>query len=531
MEYKVCIKAAGKGTRLSYAKNTNKALLPVGGKAIISHLIEKFPIDVEIVIPVGHNASYVKDFLSIAYSNRKITFVDIDKYEGLGSGPGYSLLCCKNHLQCPFIFFACDTLVLENIPEPDCNWIGVSVVPDSKDYLVAEVDNALVKKLFDKKEMGALQKECLDYRKVLSNAFIGLAAVRDYDKFWRGLEDNSFLVRGELQVANGLTALIPRGLKTISFSWFDIGTDSGYERTSKYFKNNEILVKPGEFTYFENGKVIKFFAEPKRVLGRLKRAELLKSVIPEITDQRNNFYAYSYKNGKMLSEVLDSNIFKRFLEFCKKTIWVKQNLKAEQTIVFKEACRKFYYEKTHERIDLFYKNTGIKDKDEMINGVRVPKLKEIFQKLDWEDLYMGVPVLFHGDPQPENIIVSGEKFYLLDWREDFGGTQESGDIYYDLAKIYHALIISGEIIRNNQFKVLVEQDSVSIFFLVKSNLLQFKAIFEDFISKEGLDLKKVKLHSALIYLNICALHHNPYNLLLYYLGKLLLKEGIDADER
>ena len=39
----------------------------------------------------------------------------IDNYDEVGSGPGYSLLCCKDELQVPFIFTSVDTIVKEDI--------------------------------------------------------------------------------------------------------------------------------------------------------------------------------------------------------------------------------------------------------------------------------------------------------------------------------------------------------------------------------------------------------------------------------
>src|SRR6476661_3658064 len=116
MKYKVCIMAAGRGTRLSAAQGFNKALLPVGDKSVLSHIIHKFPKEVEIVIAVGHEAGLVKDFVAAAYPDRKVTLVDIDPYMGPGSGPGFSLYSCRRHLQCPFIFTSADTIVLEDIP-------------------------------------------------------------------------------------------------------------------------------------------------------------------------------------------------------------------------------------------------------------------------------------------------------------------------------------------------------------------------------------------------------------------------------
>ena len=56
-------------------------------------------------------------------------------------------------------------------------------------------------------------------------------------------------------------------------------------------------------------------------------------------------------------------------------------------------------------------------------------------KIDWYELSEGDFANFHGDPQPENVIVKGKNdFVMIDWREDFGGNLQYGDIYYDLEK-------------------------------------------------------------------------------------------------
>ena len=108
--YKVCILAAGVGNRMgALSEHINKAILPVNFKAVISHIIEKFSQDIEIVMAVGHKKEVIKDYLHLAHPERKITFVEVDKYMGPGTGPGYSILQCKDHLDCPFIFFVADT--------------------------------------------------------------------------------------------------------------------------------------------------------------------------------------------------------------------------------------------------------------------------------------------------------------------------------------------------------------------------------------------------------------------------------------
>ena len=58
-DYKVCILAAGVGSRIGdVTNNINKALLPVNFKAVISYIIEKFPKNIEIVIAVGIPATF-----------------------------------------------------------------------------------------------------------------------------------------------------------------------------------------------------------------------------------------------------------------------------------------------------------------------------------------------------------------------------------------------------------------------------------------------------------------------------------------
>ena len=95
-KYKVLIPSAGLGTRLGdIGKNINKALVSVAHKPVISHVIEKFPKDIEIVIAVGHKGQLLKDYLALAHPDRKITCVDIDSYHGHKSGLGYSILQCK----------------------------------------------------------------------------------------------------------------------------------------------------------------------------------------------------------------------------------------------------------------------------------------------------------------------------------------------------------------------------------------------------------------------------------------------------
>ena len=94
------------------------------------------------------------------------------------------------------------------------------------------------------------------------------------------------------------------------------------------------------------------------------------------------------------------------------------------------------------------------DSEEVINGVKVPKLSDLLKKVDWEWLSDGLSVRYHGDLHFENILVAENgEFCLLDWRQNFSGLKECGDIYYDLAKLYHGIIVSHELVNKNYFNI------------------------------------------------------------------------------
>lgn len=78
MTHKVFIPCAGVGSRLKEhtGNHINKALVSVNHKPVISHIVEKFPVETNFVIALGHKGQDVKDFLSLAYPERHFTFVE-----------------------------------------------------------------------------------------------------------------------------------------------------------------------------------------------------------------------------------------------------------------------------------------------------------------------------------------------------------------------------------------------------------------------------------------------------------------------
>ena len=524
MNYKVCILAAGIGSRMGDIYNhVNKAILPVNFKGVISYIVEKFPKETEIVVAVGHKKETVMDYLSIAYPERKFSFVAVDRYMGPGTGPGYSLLQCRDLLQSPFIFFAADTIVIEDVPVPDKNWFGIAPVKETEKYCTVKIRNELIYQLDDKIKTDN------------KYAFIGLAGVYDYGAFFEALEKNKEPVSGEIQVSNGFKKLIEKKLVPIGFTWFDTGTFENYAETNKNFSGGEQkfdFSKADGFIYFINGKVIKYFADPEVTRKRCERARYLKGLVPEIESQKGSFFAYRKIDGNVLYSVLNTQVVTDFLYWAKTDLWKNPELQEGELEEFSLACRKFYYDKTMQRLERFYGKTGVIDHQNNINGASVPMLKELLEKIDWDYICDGTPVRFHGDLQFDNILVARDekshlqKFILLDWRQDFGGFMKAGDLYYELAKLYGGVIISYQLIKEGMFSFDTSGSSVYYNYYVKSDLLEAKEEYERFLKRNNFDISKVKILTSLIFLNMAPLHNDPFDLMLYYLGKSMLYKSM-----
>ena len=521
--FKVCILAAGLGSRNESSEYFNKALLPIENRAAISIIMDKFPKDTSFIIAVGHHGDILEDYLNIAEKDRNIKIVKIKNYMGKGSGPGLSLLKCKHLLKCPFIFTSCDTIIQSKIDTVNQDWVGTSIVNDPKRFLTFKCSKNKVIGLNDKVTITNLLNCGF---KPPYEAFAGIAGIKNYKEFWNSLENNKNLIHNELQVSNGLHGLINKGLVIKKLNWEDIGTEVSYQNVLNK-RDIRVLPKLSETIFFEKKKVFKFFANKFIATNRYKRSKLIKEALPENISLRNNFLYYNYQDGSLLSDQTDRSVFEDFLNFSKNTIWQERKLNKNMKNEFLQESVNFYKNKTINRVKLYFKKNNVKDDEQIINGINIPKILTALEYFDWENFYSFLkPVKFHGDPQPENIIVTKDyRFIYLDWRETYGNKLLFGDIYYDFGKIYHALIVSGKVIRNNQFNIIKSGKRINLEFLVRENLLRFLKAFEDFISNQGYNIQHVRIMSGIIFLNIAALHHSPYDKFVFNYGRFILENA------
>jgi len=511
MKYKVLIPTAGIGSRLGdHCDHVNKTLVPVANRPIISYIVEKFPPDVEIIIDLGHKGKLVKEFLTLAYPDRNFTFIWASR-KGLTS----DLCDYKDILQCPFIFFTNDAIVTELIPPPDHNWIGFANTRAGNDYrsVVADSwDDTVVKDLGEK---GAHTE---------AKAYIGICGIYDYKAFWEAMDQALF---GDSTTNQGesfaLASMVKnQPVKGVKFSWYDTGTTEALAYANQVFRKDgepNILPKPDEHIWFCNDRVIKFSADTKFISERVNRAQkYLEGYVPKIEDSTTNMYCYRNVAGSVLSDTITVSRFQELLLWLE-GLWGDSQLLTSDV---REVYRKFYQNKTMKRVRAYFNRFGYKDSQQQINGVDVPSVSELLNKVDWKWMSEGIPVRFHGDLHFENIIDTGDGFSLLDWRQNFGGLSDYGDIYYDLAKLLHGIIVSHGVIHRGLYSININGTTVNFDILRRQILIDCETLLLRYSMRHHYDYNKVKMLTALIFLNIATLHHQPYAEILFHLGKVML---------
>ncbi len=515
--YKVLITTSGIGSRLGeFTKFTNKSLLRVGKKPAISHIVESYPSNIEFVITLGYFGKQVHDFLLLAYPERKFTFVNVDNFNGEGSSLLYSMLCAKNDLQCPFIFHASDTIVLDEIPSPTSNWNGGFIGKGSSQYTSFDKSGNKVVSFFDK---GHLNPDYLH---------IGIVGINDFEFFWNLAEntisDLNFI--SQLSDVDVLKRFVKsKEMRVQHFTkWFDIGNVEKMKEAKDYFsdENFHVLDKVKESVYYVNGFVVKFFSDEQIAKNRVSRTLFIPKAVPEITAAKGSFYKYKFVDGELFSEKANRSNFVDFLKWAQVNLWKDVSNFDNQR--FELVTRKFYLDKTQERIKQFFDEQGIQDLSQIINGEQIPTVGKLLSLIDFDWLCSSKPKTFHGDFILDNVIqVSKEQFKLIDWRQDFGGELEAGDQYYDLAKLAHNLVVNHGIIDSENFTVNIGADNEIILNIHRlQSLVDAEQLYYSFLKANDFDVEKVKILRSIIWLNMSPLHHHPFDLFLFYYGKYTL---------
>lgn len=532
----VVIPSAGLGTRLDeFTKNYNKAMCTLGPKPVISYIIEKFTKEDEIIILLGYKGDLLRQVISTCYPNWNIKFIEVDNFQGPGSGLGYSLSCAKHLLQKPFIFWSNDSIIDDDISKLDYehNFIILAEFREQKadSYRHARIGKYQVQNILPKGE----------YNKENTLPYIGISYIKDYQAFWHVQENmyDLFVQAGESAGLNNLSDI----RYYITKSWIDTGNKEELIAAKKKFSNDmemTILEKPDEAIWFFDNRVIKFHIDPTFIEGRVKRFNTLVNDsmrlngirMPALLSYTKNTYTYEKASGKIMSKEVTPESFLSMISAFLKNIKIKDVNDNYKINIYKD----FYKEKTLSRIEKYCKVMEELDNPCVINGLYCQPVKNIILNIDWKNISKNAIISdnYHGDFHLENILINKDKekpeYILLDWRQNFGKT-EDGDIYYDLAKMLHSLIVNHEIVKNNNFNVIQKSNGEYRIDIYRTFIdTECEEQFKMFLTNNGYDYNFVQFLTAIIFLNIAICHIGNYAVFLFYLGKYLLNKFISVNK-
>jgi glucose-1-phosphate thymidylyltransferase len=238
---KAIIPLAGIGSRLRPHTHTHpKALIPVGGKPLIAHIVDNlrhYGIK-EFIFVIGYLGDKIEQYLTAEYSDLDIHFVvQLPKI-----GTGHAIWSAKEHIKEGDEMFIVlgDTIFnvdLEPVLNSEHNSLGVKKVEDPRMFGVAEMGaDGFIEKLVEKPKM---PKSNL--------ALVGLYKVKDALLLMECLEENinnEVKTLNEFQLTDGLMRMIEKGSKFTTFQveeWFDCG------KKDVLLETNAMLLKKNGF--------------------------------------------------------------------------------------------------------------------------------------------------------------------------------------------------------------------------------------------------------------------------------------------
>ena len=506
----VLIPTSGTGSRLGDTTNfTNKSLVKIGDVYAITRILRLYPSSTEFIITLGHFGTHVKQYIQLAHPDLQIRFVEVDNYKGEGSSLGYSMLHAKDLLQKPFYFHCCDTILLEEVPFVTKNCLFGSLSQNADSYATIQCEGSRSINLFRKGEGHS------------SLCYIGLAYIDDWKIFWEILQGiyESNPNDSSLSDVYAIQRMIRDGTefdcKELN-GWYDTGNPQAIALAKKVFPcKYHVLEKPDESLCFLETSVIKFFADSTICKKRVERGHLLYPFGPKILEASDHFFNMEKISGIPLGDSLECSEVSHLLEWAWNALWKRQVRNAS----YKNQCREFYKTKTVKRLQSLHLSSEEKS---IVNGLHTGSWKDLVDQIDMNLLETDIFSYFHGDFILDNILKVSDGYKLVDWRQDFDGNLEYGDMAYDLAKLRHNLYFHHANILANLYTVEYDKDTVYIDIKCNFVLLQHEKSIEEFCLRKGISFLKIKILTSLIWLNMAPLYTGKLSEFLFYFGKFTL---------
>lgn len=470
------ILAAGRGTRIGRAgEHLHKALVPLAGRAVISHLIGLAPKDANIVVCTGYRDDQVTTYLKMAHPSHDITIQHVAGWDGPDGGPGWSLLAAEPHVEGDLIFTSCDTLwsPLDWNRLPG-SWLGVADLP------VGTAPERWCRVGSSGGRQWVADK-CSEPEGGFVHTGMGQVAEDDLHVFWYGLRIAG-LVQGERQMSAGIRCV---DFDLHKIDWTDVGDADSFATAVSRFEGYD-WSKTSEATYVlpEEGRVVKFWGSEATSISQLQRAKILEDVGPMVLDAAPNWLAVEFLPGRPPTH----HEMVAVLRHCE-DIWVP----FPGGVLFLE---NFYRDKSYDRAAML---------EDPLSRAQV---LQALSKIDWAVLAAGArPTRIHGDLTFGNMLLDHETLRVFDPRSDFADLWHVGDQRYDLAKLLSGCYVDWDAARHGDFRPPECGDAAA-------QIIRLYC--------EHQHLENVEMLAALCLLSSAPLHPAPFDKILVDRGLRLL---------
>ncbi len=226
------IPVAGFGTRLKPHTLTHpKVLLNVGGKPIISHIVEKLIEQniTEATFFVGYLGEKIEEYISSTFPQIKAEYVVQKELLGLGHAIHQA---AKTFNDEEILIILGDTVFdvdLSQITRLETSSLGVKFVEDPRRFGVVEIKNGFVSKLIEKPK-----------NPTTNLALVGLYFIKNSTLLASSLEElfeKNIKTNDEYQLTDALQLMIEKGEKFSTFpveGWYDCGKPETLLSTNQF---------------------------------------------------------------------------------------------------------------------------------------------------------------------------------------------------------------------------------------------------------------------------------------------------------
>jgi glucose-1-phosphate thymidylyltransferase len=234
---KILIPVAGIGSKLRPHTHTQpKALVPVAGKPILSHIIDYLLENNydDFIFIIGYLGDKIESFVQEKYPDIKASFIIQEPREGTGE----AVWLAKDLIEPdePLLIVLGDTIIefdLKTVVGGEHSTLGVKRVDDPRNFGVAEVDeDGFIFRLSEKPRIP-----------VSNMALVGVYFIKEPGKLIDTLDEiiaNNLKVNDEFNLTDAIMMMIEKGSKVRYFdvgNWFDCGNKQSLLDT------NAILLK------------------------------------------------------------------------------------------------------------------------------------------------------------------------------------------------------------------------------------------------------------------------------------------------